>query len=358
MAKSSDQVFQLSLTEIAFTIAFILLLLLGWMVFKSEHDKKELEATIAEIGDTKATLIALDEAKKALSETLSRVGAAKPEEVISELVSQKMLIQEREALRKRIEELDAQVSTLSEIREIIAKASGQDANPVIKRQIESALALQTTLQKQLEEHIANDGMGAKNPDSKPNVAKEATAAVALKAAIEKQLGNDIEKGKEAQVAKELVDASKQLQNIVKTSGSPESVKKENADLRGQVAFLKGKLEARGGRDYPPCWAEENTGKVEFLFTIEIHSDGLRITPSWTSKREADGRALPGVDQLLAPNRHSLEEFNVRMQGIDRLSKANNCRHYVQLRNHVNQLDVFNRYRYGIENFFYKLELRS
>lgn len=308
MAKPNDQVFQLSLTELAFTIAFILLLLLGWMVFKSEQDKKELEATIAGAGDTKITLIALNEAKTALSEALLENGAVKPEEIISELVSQKKLIQEREALRKKIDELDSQVTALAEIREVIAK--------------------------------------------------EAATAVALKAAIEKQLGNNIEEGKEAEVAKELVDAAKQLQDIAKTSGSPESVNKENADLRGQLAFLKGKLEARGGRDYPPCWAEEKTGKVEFLFTIEIHTDGLLITPSWPPSREADARALPGVDQMLASNRHLLDEFNVRMQGIDRHSKARNCRHYVQLRNHVNQLDVFNRYRYGIENFFYKLELRS
>ena len=47
-----------------------------------------------------------------------------------------------------------------------------------------------------------------------------------------------------------------------------------------------------------------------------------------------------------------------MQGIDQHSRKNSCRHYVLMRNHVNDLQMFNRYRYAVENYFYKLELRS
>ena len=363
MAKPSDQVFQLSLTEIAFTVVFILMLLLGWMLFKSEDDKKKLETQSADVA---SSLIALEEAKGTLSKALSQAGVAKPDEVISELTSKKVLIQERETLKKRIDELDARLTTLTEIEQAIGRASGQgkdkDKDKVIQEQIESALGLQATLQKELDEWAAStapkDGQAAKKTAPRPNVGKEAVSAIKLKAALEKELGKALEKGKEAQIAKELADAPQRLQDISKTPGSAESLKKDNADLRGQVAFLKGKLGARGGRDYPPCWAEEKTGKIEYLFTIEIQAGGLRITPSWPPSREADARALPGLDQLLIPGLHSLPEFNARMQGIDRDSKAKDCRHYVYLRNRVNQLDVFNLYRYGVENFFYKFELRT
>jgi hypothetical protein len=47
-----------------------------------------------------------------------------------------------------------------------------------------------------------------------------------------------------------------------------------------------------------------------------------------------------------------------MQGIDRVSKDKNCRHYVYVKNRVTDLASFNKSRYAIENFFYKLELRS
>ena len=46
-----------------------------------------------------------------------------------------------------------------------------------------------------------------------------------------------------------------------------------------------------------------------------------------------------------------------MQGIDRQSKEKSCRHYVQMRNHVNELDVFNETIVSGSKTIYKLELR-
>lgn len=84
---------------------------------------------------------------------------------------------------------------------------------------------------------------------------------------------------EAALARELESGAKQAKDLSAISEGPEALKKANADLRGQIAFLKARLDARGGRDYPPCWAEEMTGKVQFLFTIEILPEGLRLQPA-------------------------------------------------------------------------------
>ena len=342
-------------------LVFILLLLLGWMIFKFEEDKKELEQKIAEAGDTNTSLIILDDAHTKLSQVLLRNGV-KPEEIISALKSQKEIVREREVLRKRIEDLDAQVTMLSEVREIITEASKQykDKKSVTEQHIETALTFQASFIQQLDKNssdIAKEAGDARTSIHKADIAKEAAAGLALKAALDKELNRPFKKGMEVELAKELVEAAKQLRIAQETLDSPIIIRKENADLRGQVAFLKGKLEARGGRDYPPCWAEEKTGRIEFLFEIEIHPDGLLITPAWPSNRESDARALPGIDQLLTTDLQSLKELNQRMQGIHRQSKEKSCRHYIQMRNHVNELDVFNQYRFGIENFFYKLELR-
>jgi hypothetical protein len=360
MAKSESGVFQLSLAELAFILVFVLLLLLGWMIFKLEEDAKQLETKIAEAGDIDVSLIMLGEAKEKLTETLLRSGSVKPEEIISHLISQKEIVREREVLRKRIDDLDAQVTMLAEVREIIAQASKQHKKQIADQHIESALTFQSAFKQQLDSTSSNSNKEVGFPKASiesANVARDAAVGFALKNALEKELRGPIKRGTEAELVKELAEAAKQLRGPREARDSPLTIKKENADLRGQVAFLKGRLEARGGRDYPPCWAEENTGRVEFLFEIQIYPDGLLISPAWPPNREPDARELPNIDQLLAQSRQPLKEFNQRMQGIDKLSKEKSCRHYVQMRNHVNELDVFNQYRFGIENFFYKLELR-
>lgn len=357
MAKSDSGVFQLSLAELAFMLVFVLLLLLGWMIFKFEQDKKQFENQIADAADINASLIMLEDAKTKLSNALRQNGTVNPDEIISDLISKKEIAHEREVLRKRIEDLDAQLTMLAEVKEILDEANKQfkDKKRVTEEHIESALIFDALFKEQLEKtsSIKEPGKGL----VKANLAKEAAVGLALKDSIEKELRTTIKQGMEAELVRELVEAAKQLRTAREASGSTKNIAKENADLRGQVAFLKGKLEARGGRDYPPCWAEETTGKVEFLFQIEIHPDGLVVSPVWPINREQDARMLPNIDQLLVQDPLTLTEFKRLMQGIDRQSKEKNCRHYILMRNHVNELDVFNQYRFGIENFFYKLELR-
>jgi hypothetical protein len=183
----------------------------------------------------------------------------------------------------------------------------------------------------------------------------------LKSQIQQQLREQLNEpyipGQEPQLAKELVAARKLERETGRNAQTFTILKKENADLHGQVTYLRKRLDARGGRDYPPCWANEQTGKVEFLFTVDILSEGLRITPAWPDTRQADAAALPGVAKLTAPRPLSRAEFSASMQGIDRLSKTKECRHYVYLKNQVTDLESFNQSRYAIEDFFYKLELR-
>lgn len=259
MANPHDQVFQLSLTEIAFTLVFILLLLMGWMIHEADTRQAELETIITEAGEAQARQSRLQDAKRAL---------------------------EIEAL--------------------------------------AGLAFKKEVARQMHE----------------------------------QLGKGYPDGDEAALAKDLVAAVKEVQTLRDVVAGPSVLAAENSDLRGQVAFLKGKLEAHGGRDYPPCWADEATGRVEYLFAIEILPEGLKISRSWPAKRQANAEALPQIEKLTAARTHRLAEFNTLMQGIDRVSKEKNCRHYVTIKNRVNDLELFNRYRYGIENYFYKFEVRG
>ncbi|NUY02371.1 hypothetical protein [Paraburkholderia youngii] len=347
MRAKSDQIFQLSLTEIAFTLAFILMLLLGYMLVQADEHAAKLQLSLDRFGQLDLHRKAFDEARKKLSEALSKSGV-KPDDVITSLVAESKLIDEREALKRQVDELDKELSALTEVKKTLDAAQDKAAVRDDARQaVTDALALKASLEKQIGDK---------------DVASEATAAVTLKKEIEKQLqeqlGESYASVEQQTLARDLVAARKEMIGAQDSSGGVIRVTKENADLRGQVAFLKARLDARGGRDYPPCWADEQTGKVEFLFTIEIGTDGLRVTPAWPEKRQSDAMALPGASRFKEPMTASLTQFSSEMQGIDRISKEKNCRHYVYIKNRVTDLGLFNRSRYAIENFFYKLELRS
>jgi hypothetical protein len=172
---------------------------------------------------------------------------------------------------------------------------------------------------------------------------------AIRRELQRALGREVARGREDEALRRLIDAS----GVTKT----EVLAKENADLRGQVMFLRNRLEARGGRDYPPCWADES-GKVEFLASIDLRPDAIVVAPAWPAKREADAKALPGIQELLDGS-HTFAEFQSRVSGVFDWSRKQDpqCRHYVQLRSNISDAVQSDRARLMVENYFYKVELR-
>jgi hypothetical protein len=259
----ADQVYQLTLTELAFIVIFLILLLAGWMSVKTEREKEaavrqreEALSRLAELAKDNGAAARLEHlheslrrAEQDIRQLLAGQGIAHPDDIVSELVKKGRAEAENWRLQQRIEDLDAQLSALEEIR------------------------------------------------------------------------------------------------------------KENRDLRAQAAWMRNQLDARGGRDYPPCWVEENTGKPQYLFTIEIRDGGLRIDPAWPPERNGDARQLPGMDGLAGAGPLTIPVFRARVQALDEDSKTKNCRHYVRLVNRVGSLAAFNRQRYAVEEFFYKFEIR-
>lgn len=114
---------------------------------------------------------------------------------------------------------------------------------------------------------------------------------------------------------------------------------------------------KGTGQYPPCWADES-GKVEFLFAIELRSDSVVVTPAWPARREADAKALPEISTVLA-EAHSYSNFVSVIKGVFNWSKAQDpeCRHYVQLKSSIPDAVQSDRARLMVENYFYKVEAR-
>jgi hypothetical protein len=119
--------------------------------------------------------------------------------------------------------------------------------------------------------------------------------------------------------------------------------------------LTNKINARGGRDYPPCWVDQ-AGNIQYIFKIDIRDGGLLISKAWPPERETDARSLP-TEALLTGALQTIPVFRNRTYPLDKLCRQQNCRHYVILDNHVNTLDTFNKHRFAVEEFFYKYEIR-
>lgn len=356
MRQRNDSVFQLSLTEIAFTLVFILLILLGWMYFDAEKQRQDALAELENAEVLPHAQQAFESIRSALHSELSETGAD-PNDIIKKLLENAKTSAHVASLQARVEDLDAELTALAEVKEFIRQTGDATQGGTTEAALLSALELRSRIEQKILESNINSASakreerGAPSPPrrtlSNQEIAAKAMAALELYKTLEReltdQLGKSIKPGQENDLAKSLVDALKANHS------------KENADLRGQLANLKRRLEARGGRDFPPCWAEETTGKVQFLFSVEVRPDAVAVSPAWPPSREADAKALPFIEDILTKGPHSYGEFRERIRGIFQQSDARQCRHYVQLKSTIPDAVQSDRARLLVESFFYKVE---
>jgi hypothetical protein len=376
--KRNDQVFQLSLTEIAFTISFILLLLLGYMVFREQRDRIVAETALKDIQIAGVTKNAMNEATTRLRDQLVVSGSANPDEVIVNLIAKAQVTEERDRLKAAIQDLEKQISGLVEVEKIIANAAKNPESIELKKRIISAIALQKELENLLTQNLEskdtpqpdippntkkapyteNDVLTKPNPPDITDEVREAIAThLAFKKLFEELSPQELPVEKKAELISAAIEAVKTAQSTHSIGQSLESLKKDNIDLRGQLQFYKMRLEARGGRDYPPCWADES-GKVEFLFSIELQTDSVVVSPRWPERRNTDAAALPGIETILA-GPMQLSKFPTVSKPILDWSKRQDpeCRHYVQLKSAISDAVQSDRARLMVENYFYKVEVR-
>lgn len=375
MSRRNDQVFQLSLTEIAFTLIFILLLLLGYLVVREQKEKEAALAALTKTKGAEASARSMEAARTELVKVLADAGAGKNAQSIDEVISRLTIFQdakaETERLKKQVEDLDAQLSAMTEVKKLLETAANkQNVEP---DDLAEALTLQQKVREVLTK-VEAGGQGVEEntgtkPDVDPQVRREQhkkaldqvqqaiTTTGLLRLALKKQLDQDLTPGEEAQTVESVVAAAKAQADSAKKGANLETAMKENSDLRGQVAFFKRRLEARGGRDYPPCWATES-GSPEYLFSLELTPIGVQVKPSWPASREADAKALLGIDNALQ-SPVPMDAFVRNIQGVFNASKTADpqCRHYVYLKSSIVEAAASDRARLTVENYFYKNEAR-
>lgn len=394
VSKRSDQVFQLSLTEIAFTIAFILLLLLGYLVMRESEAKKKAEEALAKVQDLGAAQLAFEQASTRLKEELAGAGATNPDQVISRLVAEANAAAERDRLQVRVKDLEAQVSALAEVKQSVADASKEAGKEETVDRVVTALALQAEAEKAIESakdaasasvsqrasaptsasapapaaiaqgksaSQGNNGPAQKRPsadETRAEVQRSLQVTAAVDRALRDADAKPLPAGKELEAVAGMVRAFQSLQALEGSGKGVEAVLKENADLRGQMANMRNRFTAVGrGLDHPPCWADE-AGNIEYLFKVELRRGEAIVTPAWPERRRQDAEKLPGVSELTAAPVNA-ERFRTASRPILDISKRQDpqCRHFVVLNNTIETRREADQARWMVEEFFYKREAR-
>ncbi|HEX4508635.1 MAG TPA: hypothetical protein VH328_01080 [Burkholderiaceae bacterium] len=336
MIRRDDPVFQLSLTELAFTIAFLLLLLLGLRIAQTGAERDAALRVLAHAGEARDAAANLQQARGAFERTLREAGAADPDALLSKLVAAQDVRAERDSLRARVAELDAKLSALQ------AVAGHQKP---LKPELGGVEALADS------QPVAGAGTGG------------AGSMPGFGSYDEGQPGSGPGTGSGSGSGKARGPATSPRSGAGSELTAASAAERDTDNLRGQVAYLSRRLASvggatggHGGRDYPPCWADAE-GRVELLFDIELRPGAIAVKASWAPAREAEARALPGVEELLART-WTPDEFVQRVQPLYAWSRGRTpeCRHYVQLRSAISDAVQSDRARLLVERFFYKIEV--
>lgn len=330
--RKNEGIFQLSLTEIAFMLIFILLLLLGLMYFNL---LKEKTALLQENRQQQESLANYEQNQKIVADTIKLLQLEKtdPDEIVSQL---KAVMETKAEVERLREKLQDQETLLTSLTEILGKNLSSE-------QLSEKLNELSSFNEHILQAAQNAGI---DPSDLKALSDYLSQAIRLNQLVEQALDfpQDLNKAqKEALIAELLAKLN-----------DPNT--KESLNLQGQVAYLRKRLESQGGRDLPPCWADPETGSIDYLFRMDIFPNGIKVTPIWADKRADEAKKIPNVDKLagkLLPR----TQFQQLTQAIRALTDEMQCRHYVTIKNHVKDLQTFNNMRYAIEHIFYKRELR-
>lgn len=129
-------------------------------------------------------------------------------------------------------------------------------------------------------------------------------------------------------------------------------KKEQQLLKGRVAYMQKKMKGNG-LDHPPCWANSQTGAVEYLYSMTLYEKKIRIEAAWPEHRAADLLLIPGAKKL-AGQSLTQQQLQQQVQPVFAWSKEHECRHFVRIKDDKQtSKEAFKRQMLAVEAYFYK-----
>lgn len=302
LPKKNDQVFQLTLTELAFMLVFLMMLITGWMVL--EADKRAGE-TAAKLKQTELALKksaedtqARQKADKSLQAQLDALKGSpyRPDDVISDLKKCAALEPENSGLKIRIAELEKQTGVLSAFLETMKTMTLKDVIPAI--------------------------------------VDEVTTAMAFKKGFEDAAGRRLDSK----------TATQQSLNCVAALAKTDGMEKERQNLINQITFMRRQLESINGTKgfgLPPCWVD-NGGKVQRLVAVEVTDQGLVVRPGWPAERNEDAKNLPKLQVLIGDGKpQSIAAFHSAALPVLEWGQKRNpeCRFYASVTVSATRVDT-------------------
>ncbi len=309
--KTTDSVFQVSLTEIAFTLVLLMILLLGTRYYQQNLELKE------KIDELDKKELLLKEQQKLIADLRERMNFGGVCDVAPD------------------DPVDVMMPCINCVSRI-TKISQEDA----ARSIELGRELYS-----------------KWTDSSKKSEYEDFVDQMQLAATKLAQGQHLVTSEEFQKKfDELVEKNSGLQQDL---ANLESSREQLASDLTQCSKVRDFFKLRAGIDKPPCWMQEETLRPEYLFDVTILEDGrYRVSPIWPKYREAEAFKIPGVREMVDKRILTKNNFNFFANKIldysnDRKPEA--CRFYVQLRNLIPDRRTADRARLNLEQFFYKYE---
>lgn len=328
-----NEVFHVSLVEIAFTLVLLLTMLLGTRLM-SVHNKSVEQEEI--ISNQKEVIKNLE-----LLTTNAGLCRPDPDDPISPMMP------------------------CNKCLSVVAHISKKDAM--------ESIDLGRELTKILREI---------NPDANYENFKDELKKVATLVSEGKEV---VDKDELQSTAAQLESTQKDL-NLAQTQLQElqEILQKENedglsrVDLHNQIASLQNQITkyekdiqtidtqnkylARiAGLGYPPCWVGSN-GKPQYLFSIDLlPDDKVIVNRAWPEERNQEALEMAPVRDVqkyfgeIVPLPRFLPSAN-QILDISNNTKPSACRHFVILKNHIPDRPTGDRQRLKIENSFYKLEV--
>ncbi|OLQ70827.1 hypothetical protein BIT28_15560 [Photobacterium proteolyticum] len=311
--ENSNSIIDTSLTELSFIFFFILLMVSAWQI---NSVSEELELSHENQETLKQEVLSLSESLKVASEFAALSDEYDPESLFIELAEARKATQQLESTLQEKTKLEEQLKQLTH-----KVASNEDA----KKQLETALREKAELEKTVK----------KIEDLKlDNLRQEELIAL-------------------VEEYQEIIEAIE----INNWEGSPSeliaSVIQQNENYKGQNINLREKIKKIGnGLEHPPCWADSETGKIQYLFNVVINEDSVEFLRGWPDSRNTQAVSNPNIFNVIGKY-----DTNNRMwsktKGIFSESVKLECRHFVRIYDHSESKRAFLRYLLGVENHFYK-----
>ncbi len=173
----------------------------------------------------------------------------------------------------------------------------------------------------------------------------------VEASSSKNINEIAKKIKDMEEAKEFISEKGLGEGTI--TEALKNIVKESSNAKGQNKNLRNKIKILGnGLDHPPCWADEETGAIQYVFNVIINEDSIEVLEGWPEKRRNEALTNANIHSVIGSYASNSMLWG-QSNALFKESITNECRHVVRVFDHAESKTAFKTYLSGIESHFYK-----